>query len=55
MTDIILSGCFGTMGKAITDAVSKRNDCRIVAGVDITEGTVPYPVYKSFDEVMPKL
>ena len=51
MTDIILSGCFGKMGKAITDCVSGRDDCKIVAGVDINEGTAQYPVFKSFNEL----
>lgn len=51
MTKIILSGCFGHMGKVITDCVSKRADCEIVAGVDIGSGTAVYPVFKSFSDV----
>ncbi len=51
MTKIILSGCFGHMGKVITDCVSKRADCEIVAGVDIGSGTAAYPVFKSFSDV----
>lgn len=51
MTRIILSGCFGKMGRVITDCVAKRDDCTIAAGVDINEGNAPYPVYKSFYEV----
>ena len=51
MTKIILSGCFGKMGKVITDCVSQRDDCEIVAGVDIFDGNAPYPVFKSFDEL----
>ena len=35
MTKIILSGALGKMGKAITSCVANRNDCEIVAGVDI--------------------
>ena len=32
MTDIIMHGCNGHMGRVITDIVSKDPDCRIVAG-----------------------
>lgn len=51
MTKIILSGCFGHMGKVITDCVAKRADCEIVGGVDIGDGTAAYPVFKSFSDV----
>ncbi len=52
MTKIILSGCNGKMGRVITDCVSKRDDCTIVAGVDLnTEMLGGYPVYDSFDKV----
>lgn len=51
MTKIILSGCFGKMGRVITDCVSRRGDCTIAAGVDIGEGEADYPVYKSFAEI----
>lgn len=51
MTDIILSGCFGKMGRVITKSVEERNDCRIVAGVDLFDGEADYPVFKSFADV----
>ncbi len=52
MTNIILSGCNGKMGKVITACVNKNDDCRIVAGVDInTEALSNYPVYSSFSEI----
>lgn len=51
MTRIILSGCFGHMGQVITDCVRRREDCEIVAGVDIGEGIADYPVFKSFSDV----
>jgi len=51
MVDILLCGCFGHMGKVITDCVKKRDDCRIVAGVDInTEESASFPVYKSAED-----
>ena len=52
MTNIILSGCNGKMGKVITACVNENDDCRIVAGVDInTEALSNYPVYSSFAEI----
>lgn len=52
MTDILLCGCGGKMGAAVQAAVNNREDCRIVAGVDITglpqQG---FPVYRSLEEV----
>ena len=52
MTNIILSGCNGKMGKVITACVANNNDCRIVAGVDInTEALSNFPVYSSFDAI----
>ncbi len=51
MVDILLCGCFGHMGKVITDCVANRDDCRIVAGVDInTEESASFPVYKSCED-----
>lgn len=52
MTKIILSGCNGRMGRAITDIVSKTPDAQIVAGVDLnTEANFGYPVYSAINEV----
>ena len=55
MTKIILSGCCGKMGRTVTNIVSTRDDCQIVAGVDIVEdSTLGYPVFQSFSEVQVK-
>ncbi len=51
MTRIILCGCSGKMGKNISTCVDNRNDCEIVAGVDVVEGACSYPVFKSFNDV----
>ena len=51
MTRIILSGCCGHMGKVITDLVNGQEDCAIVAGVDVREESLGYPVYSSFSLV----
>jgi 4-hydroxy-tetrahydrodipicolinate reductase len=51
MTDIILNGCSGKMGKAVTSCVSERNDCRIVCGVDLnTEADRDYPIVSKIKE-----
>lgn len=51
MTKIILSGCFGHMGRVIAETVSKRSDCEITAGVDIGEGMADFPVFKHFSDI----
>ena len=51
MTDIIMHGCNGHMGRVITDIVSKDPDCRIVAGIDPYMGVKnDYPVFPSISE-----
>lgn len=51
MTDIILNGCNSKMGAAVTKAVAERDDCRIVAGVDLYGDNAEYKVYRSFSEL----
>lgn len=55
MRTIILSGCNGHMGKVIQNVVSLRDDCKVVAGIDLnTEQTGDFPVYASFSDVTEK-
>lgn len=51
MTRILLTGCFGHMGRVIANCVQNRTDCCIAAGVDVQEGTADFPVYTSFSDV----
>lgn len=52
MLKIILSGCNGKMGRVITDIVTKRNDCSIVAGVDRDlSQNGPFPVFERFSDI----
>lgn len=52
MTNIILCGANGRMGKFITDAVFKRDDINIVAGVDLnTESSAGFPVFEKIGDV----
>lgn len=49
---ILLSGCNGKMGKVISSIVEQRNDCCIIAGIDINdESNLGYQVYRSFDNI----
>lgn len=51
MTNIILCGCTGRMGEAVSRLVRERDDAKIVAGVDINTSTATeYPVYQSISE-----
>ncbi len=52
MTKIILCGCNGKMGAAITGIVGERSDCEIVAGVDInTVSMNGYQVYSNIADI----
>jgi len=48
MTNIILSGCNGKMGRVITRLASDDENVKIVAGIDIADfGENDYPVFKN--------
>ena len=50
MTRVILCGCNGKMGRAVTACAATRDDCEIVAGVDICgEVAAAYPVFTTID------
>ena len=51
MVKIILSGCSGKMGHVITKCVEKKENCEIVAGVDINKCDAPYPIFSFFSEI----
>lgn len=51
MTKIILSGCLGRMGKAITEIVNNTHDTEIVCGFDIKDENIGYPIYKYYKDV----
>jgi len=51
MIRIILNGCFGKMGKMITQSSYKFENLTIVAGIDVnTNTTLPYPVFNNINE-----
>lgn len=50
-TRILLSGCSGDMGRKVTELAAAREDCEIVAGIDLRGSNIAsYPVYSSFGE-----
>ena len=51
---IILSGCMGRMGRAISDLCQKTNDFSVVAGVDIITGATDFPVFNNINDVKEK-
>lgn len=55
MTDIIITGANGKMGKVIQSVVASRQDCQIVAGIDLnTQPNGMFPIYSSLNEVKEK-
>ena len=53
MTKIIMNGCNGRMGQAITSLVANRDDVQIVCGVDTFTGIKnEYPVYSEINQVI---
>ncbi len=51
MVRIILRGCGGRMGKMIGEIVSEKPEVKIVAGIDISDCKLDYPVYKELADV----
>lgn len=51
MTKIILCGANGKMGHVIQSVVGGRDDCEIVAGVDINTESKDFPIYSTFGEI----
>lgn len=52
MTKLIITGANGKMGGVIQDIVAKRDDCEIVAGVDLNiEPNGKFPIYANIDAV----
>lgn len=47
MNRIILSGCSGKMGRTVANIVENRQDCEIVAGLDIHPMDSAFPVFTS--------
>ena len=51
MIKVLLSGCSGKMGGAITDLTEEKDDIAVIAGVDTVPGKCAFPVFNSFSSV----
>lgn len=52
MTDIIIQGIYGRMGRTLVEKIAGRQDCRVVAGIDCQAGQVGnIPVYTTFSDL----
>lgn len=52
MTKILLNGCGGKMGHAVTNAVNSRDNIEVAAGIDkFSKENFSYPLFKSIEEV----
>lgn len=51
MTNVIMHGCNGKMGRVITNLIENDDNIQIVAGIDAYTGVAnEYPVFSSIDE-----
>ena len=54
MTNVILCGCGGKMGHAVTELINSSSDFQIVAGVDVNAASVAaacnFPVYQTIKD-----
>ena len=52
MTNILLCGCSGRMGEAVSKLVGERNDAKIIAGIDVSSlaQASGYPIYQNISE-----
>lgn len=55
MTNIVITGANGKMGKVINSVISERDDCRVMAGIDlITDKYSDFEIYSSPAELPEK-
>ena len=51
MIKVILSGCCGHMGKVVANLIGEQENMTIVAGVDLLQEELGFPVYTDFTRV----
>ncbi len=54
MTNIIIQGINGRMGKVLCELIANRDDCKVVGGVDISSYSGAIPVAASLEELAVK-
>lgn len=50
MIDIIIHGCNGRMGKVLAELIAQQDEMRVVAGVDVYDKQLEFPVFKTLAE-----
>ncbi len=51
MKKVILCGCNGKMGRVVRSCADGRDDCTVVAGIDLTEDDrAGFPIYKRIED-----
>ena len=56
MTDIVIQGIGGRMGHVLCDMIAQREDCRVIAGIDLKDGEQNgIPVYDSLEKLAGKV
>lgn len=55
MVSVVISGANGHMGKVINSVISERNDCKVIAGIDVvTEKYSDFPIVSAPSELPQK-
>ena len=55
MTNIVICGASGKMGQKVYECVCSRDDCKVIAGIDLAESkNSDFPIYKSPSELTEK-
>ena len=55
MTNIVICGANGHMGKVIADVISNRDDCKTIAGIDkVTAQYADFPIFENVAELPEK-
>ncbi len=55
MKKFVITGANGHMGKVIASVIANREDCTVLAGIDLNDKqNEEFPVYKSFSELKEK-
>lgn len=55
MVKVVISGCLGKMGRVVKEVISGRNDCEVLAGIDVASvSDYDFAVYKKPAEMPEK-
>lgn len=54
LINILISGACGKMGQKVAEVISKKENIKVICGIDKTSQSADFPIYSSFDEVSEK-